>query len=271
MPFTTLNEDGFPVPVLAQKDAKLFEICAPFKFRHRAEEDWSLVPKSRADRITDLASVPGFLLWFVPRYGHHTLAALVHDQLVDTPPPGGRVKADTIFRDLLGELKVPWIRRWLMWTAVSLGTIWHARGFSRLRLAVWFAVVLGANLLIWQHAIAAVTELDPITWWFYESPAWIIGAVLVASVLLAPRFGLGLLAGVAFLYIFLPSVVVGLFTLVYLGAEKLARSILSGYNALAGKLPLQPVDNVPAVMTLSGPQTDDESVCPPTSGTQTAM
>lgn len=267
MAFTTLDENGFPVPVLAQIDHKNFEICVPFKFRHKQEDLWTTVPKENRYRRTDLASVPGFLLWLVPRYGAHTLAALVHDQLVKDPPSGGRVKADTIFRDLLGELNVPWIRRWLMWAAVSLGTMAHSRLLTKIRLVLWVIAVAVASAMIWQHAVAATTSFEPASWWFFGgSAASDVRVVALASILLAPRFGLGLLAGAAAVFLFVPTLAVGLFTLLYLMLEKTARTALSVYNWAARLLPISAVDNVPAVMTLSPPasaQRDDTPVCPP--------
>lgn len=264
MPFTTVDENGFPVPVLAQIDHKDFEICVPFKFRHKQQDPWTTVPKGKLSRRTDLASVPGFLLWLVPRYGAHTLAALVHDQLVKHPPSGGRVKADTIFRDLLGELNVPWIRRWLMWTAVSLGTTWHRGAQFRLRLVLWFVVVVCASAFTWQHAVATMTSYAPSSWLLFgDSVASDLSIVAGASILLAPRFGLGLLAGCAAMFLFVPSLAVGIFTGVYLLFEKLARVGLSAYNAATRVGLFSPVDNVPAVMTLAPPAGAHATVCPP--------
>lgn len=266
MSFTTLDEAGFPVPVLAQVDAKNFEICVPFKFRHQPQDPWTTVPKDDSSRKTDLASVPGFLLWFVPRYGVHTLAALAHDQLVDHPPPGGRVKADTIFRDLLGDLNVPWIRRWLMWTAVSLGTTWHRGNLFRIRLALWVLTVVCAASFIWQQVIAFTTPAEPLTWAVFGHGVMIdFGIIALASVFLAPRIGLALLGGGATVFLLIPTVVVVAFSGVYLLFEKLARSLLSLYNAAIRVTPFSAVDNVPAVMSLSAPAkvTQAGSHCPP--------
>jgi Protein of unknown function (DUF1353) len=111
-----------------------------------------LVPASEGDPfVTDLASVPRSLTWLVPRYGMYTKAALLHDYLCQTvgketiavyPTPAtadrrdvpptepqlirvvDRSDADEIFRLTMTELGVPWARRWLMWSAVSLATLW---------------------------------------------------------------------------------------------------------------------------------------------------
>jgi hypothetical protein len=86
---------------------------------------------------TDLASVPRSLTWLFPRYGRYSKAAVLHDFLCRefrSPPTEGaaaptvlplsdRSDADEVFRLLMQELGVPWLRRWLMWAAVSWTTL----------------------------------------------------------------------------------------------------------------------------------------------------
>ena len=45
---------------------------------------------------TDLASIPTFMRWFVNTYGLHTLAALLHDNLIVDTPNGGALESDTL-------------------------------------------------------------------------------------------------------------------------------------------------------------------------------
>jgi hypothetical protein len=255
VPFTTLDEKGFPVPVLAQVDRKQFEICVPFKYRQDDDAEWIIVPKNEDFLSTDLASVPGVLLWLVPRYGVHTLAALLHDQLVDDPETVDRNGADRIFRNALGELEVPWIRRWMMWAAVSLATMTQSL-IGKVRIIIWGSGVLLAAAMFWQHAFAALTDLKP---W---SSLWLFGAgmgsdlaiVAVLAFLFVPRIGLGLLAGATAMFIFVPTVAVIATTLVYLVVEKLARLGLSAYNrVVSGSFQVDPVANVPVVMALTDP------------------
>lgn len=91
---------------------------------------------------TDLASIPGFASWLVPRDGSHSPAAIVHDAMVlDDPdevpgydPPGiGREEADRIFREGMQHLGVWFLRRWMMWTAVSIVTFPQRYGDYRIR------------------------------------------------------------------------------------------------------------------------------------------
>lgn len=96
---------------------------------------------------TDLASVPHVLTWYAPRYGVYTRAAIVHDQLC-RDREGDRFQADLIFRKGMEELGVPLIKRWVMWTAVTWGTIAAnlARGLP-LTLVTAAAVVVGSLLI----------------------------------------------------------------------------------------------------------------------------
>lgn len=89
---------------------------------------------------TDLASVPRFMVWLIPRYGQYTRAAIIHDYLcqrgagpVDPerpyPAPYGplnlrdRSDADAVFRRIMRLVGVPRARRWLMWSAVTWATV----------------------------------------------------------------------------------------------------------------------------------------------------
>jgi hypothetical protein len=95
-----------------------------------------LVPNPAKPFSTDLASVPQIFTWLVPKTGEHLPAALLHDGLV--PPSAGtyigpritRQEADRIFRDGMRDLGTGWIRRWLVWTAVTFATEID-EGFSR--------------------------------------------------------------------------------------------------------------------------------------------
>lgn len=265
MPFTTVDGVEGPVPVLAQIGPKKFEICMPFRYQHKRGE-WQ-VPQSERYRETDLASVPGFLLWLVPRYGLHTLAALLHDQLVkpDARPDGGRVAADTIFRDALGELGVPWIRRWMMWAAVSLGTTVDSGILGKLRVAVWAAAVLPAVVMFWQHVLAAATAIEPWSAWliFGHGMLWDLAVVAGAAIVLAPRLGLGWLAGATAVFICVPTIFVGIVSVAYVVSEKAARSLLSAYNWVTERwFGAEPVNNVPVVMTSSSATAIRPRGCP---------
>ena len=72
---------------------------------------------------TDFASVPRAFVWFLPRYGRYTKAAILHDYLwrhrvADGTGGVSRRDADGLFRRVMRELDVPFLRRWIMWAAV---------------------------------------------------------------------------------------------------------------------------------------------------------
>jgi hypothetical protein len=80
---------------------------------------------------TDFASVPREFVWFIPRYGRYTKAAILHDYLCSKVVPAhtiSRIGADGIFRQAMRELGVPFLRRWIMWAAVRLGALTNSAG-----------------------------------------------------------------------------------------------------------------------------------------------
>jgi hypothetical protein len=80
---------------------------------------------------TDFASVPRAFVWFLPRYGAYTKAAILHDYLWRVAVPRGDLslpEADGIFRRAMRELHVPFLRRWIMWSAVRLGALMKRGG-----------------------------------------------------------------------------------------------------------------------------------------------
>jgi hypothetical protein len=74
---------------------------------------------------TDFASVPRAFVWFLPRYGRYTKAAIIHDHLwrEQVPHTITRIEADGIFRQAMRQLEVPFLRRWIMWAAVRWGAL----------------------------------------------------------------------------------------------------------------------------------------------------
>ena len=125
MPGRFTSVDGFASArvVVEQRSDTAFVLREGFRYRNDEEDlDFTVLPDDLPE--TDLASVPWFLRWFVPAYGRHSLAALLHDHLVENgdrlTPRVSRVRADEIFLQALEELGVPTLRRHLMWAAVNL-------------------------------------------------------------------------------------------------------------------------------------------------------
>jgi hypothetical protein len=99
---------------------------------------------------TDFASVPRAFVWFIPRYGRYTKAAILHDYLCSVAVPAGRIgriDADGIFRQAMRELGVPFLRRWIMWAAVRLGALTNPAGRKK-----WWTEA-------WRVALVAVVAL----------------------------------------------------------------------------------------------------------------
>jgi hypothetical protein len=81
-------------------------------------------------QTTDFASVPRIFIWFLPRYGRYTKAAILHDYLWEEKVPKGmsRLDADGLFRQAMRELNVPFLRRWIMWAAVRWAALFKPDG-----------------------------------------------------------------------------------------------------------------------------------------------
>jgi hypothetical protein len=105
--------------------------------REVGDDTWELVEslryKGNTDHFevpdgfrTDFASVPRAFQWLLPKYGRYTKSAILHDFLCDESKAGrfDRDDADGIFRRTMRELGVSFIRRWIMWAAVSSATRW---------------------------------------------------------------------------------------------------------------------------------------------------
>jgi hypothetical protein len=125
--------------VLRQVDPTNFNLEEPFQYLDDDGNPLWVVP---ATDVTDLASTPGFLTWLVPRYGRHTLAALLHDHLQDQniDHPVSSAAADTVFRDAMADTGVPLLLRWIMWTAVSARTRKNLGGISMITVILWLGL-----------------------------------------------------------------------------------------------------------------------------------
>jgi hypothetical protein len=221
-PFRKWASDRWAEVLLRQVDAKQFRLSQPFRYDNGARH--FDVPE---DDVTDLASVPRFLTWLVPRYGRHTLAALLHDHLQDVPTVTGE-QADELFRDAMGDTEVPLLRRWLMWSAVALRTQWNIGGLRKLRVLLWVAVFGLFALVVWPVAMLMLAFA-----FGRDALAFAAGAVVLAvalpvalSWLWGRRWKIGALAGVALTF-FTVQVVLVLFALVvYVGVEWLVEHVV---------------------------------------------
>lgn len=159
-----------------QKD---YELREPFEYVHRDGESY-VVPRSECLR-TDLASIPPFASWLVPKDGSHTQPALLHDAMIvkrgETPdyegPDVDDELADELFREGMRISGVLFFRRWIIWTAVAIRTFWiHGRTWSKLRLALSMTIFALFSLF----ALPDVLNLPQI--FRFRVILWLVGVLL---------------------------------------------------------------------------------------------
>lgn len=234
---------------LVQIDPSRFLVTKPFRFSDNAVEKMltdqlvesgksaddarRAVDDARAftptlENPTDMASIPRFMRWFETTYGPHTLAAIIHDQLIVNEPNGGALGSDTLsdrfFREMMRSAGVPWLKRWIMWSAVALRSRWAAGGIRRLSLGIWivlaitgiaaFVTAAGAALFGWAH---------PVDSWLL-----VLIAVLLPSAsapLWGKQYGASLVAAIAALWILPAGAFAALGYVVYQSLEFLAAKV----------------------------------------------
>ena len=112
--------------VVEQVDDKEWKVREPFSYGGQTDsyDVYDGMP-------TDFASVPRVFVWLLPRYGRYTKAAILHDLLWRERAADGKmswIDADGVFRRAMRELDVPFLRRWIMWSAVRWGALMKPRG-----------------------------------------------------------------------------------------------------------------------------------------------
>ena len=120
-----------------------------------------------AENPTDMASVPRYMRWFESAYGAHTLAAIIHDNLIVDEPNAGALGSDTLadrfFREMLGSAGVPCLKRWIMWTAVALRSRWAAGGTRRFSVIAWIVLaIVGIVSFVWGVGAALFDWSRPV-------------------------------------------------------------------------------------------------------------
>ncbi len=106
-------------------DSRNWELTADLAYQ--GDTDCFTVPRGF---VTDFATVPDFLVWAMNKTGPYTRAAVVHDWLIVSEIPDGRVTSrdtDGIFRRIMREEGVKLPKRWIMWAAVRWGALFNRR------------------------------------------------------------------------------------------------------------------------------------------------
>lgn len=196
-----------------------------------------LVPTDLTSFTTDLASVPLLAAWLVPRDGRHAPAAILHDALVQgdsTPVVADREDADAIFRDAMRLLGVRFLRRWMMWAAVSMLTMFKTATTSVRRIRT--GVLAGICIALLAIGFCSVWDLFDVP--MFSVLPWLddraLGAELVNGAVAAgvcaavvpllfwPRPRVGFVAVMALIPLAFPLAGVAVAFGVYLAAEALA-------------------------------------------------
>lgn len=144
-----------------------------------------LVPGDLESFETDLASVPAVFAWLVPRTGAHLPAALLHDGLVYSPGEApsyvstdghdvDRVEANRVFRDACADTGTGMVRRWLMWSAVTLSTMIQGHGTRWSPVVRWYfrVVALATVAVIALLGTAATLDLFDVRIAWIPSVPW---------------------------------------------------------------------------------------------------
>jgi len=151
-----------------------------------------LVPKDPTTFRSDLTSVPAIFTWLVPRTNAHLAAGLLHDALISLPGEQdayistdghniNRVEADRVFRDAMGDTGTSLMRRWLLWSAVTLGTIFSRNDLGMSRATRWryrIAIASSLEVIVYLGLSASFDFVDaPVRGfvqlpWMSERPWW---------------------------------------------------------------------------------------------------
>jgi hypothetical protein len=254
-PWRVVPDSGFEVDEphgsvgFIQIDKKRFLVRDAFRFSDptveqmliaRLMRDGKSAPEARTavddartftpttENPTDMASVPRYMRWFESSYGAHTLAAIIHDNLIVGELNGGALGSDTLadrfFREMMQSAGVPCLKRWIMWTAVALRSRWAAGGRRRLSVIAWILLaIVGIVSLIWGVGALLFDWSRPV-----DTAVLLVVAVLLpfaAAPLWGRQYGAGLVAAIAALWILPAAVLAGFGYLAYLILEWVARKL----------------------------------------------
>jgi hypothetical protein len=138
---------------------------------HGNTDDFVVPPHER----TDFASVPRIFVWFLPRYGRYTKAAILHDHLWRVAVPNGlsRLDADGIFRQAMRELGVPFLRRWIMWAAVRWGALTKPDGRRDWWKEAWRVLLVSVVALPIMMPAALVIVITLPVFYLVELLVWL--------------------------------------------------------------------------------------------------
>jgi hypothetical protein len=222
-----------------------------------------LVPVDLGSFETDLTSVPALFTWLVPKTGRHLPPALLHDGLVHAAgEPASylsteghvldRVAADRVFRTAMRDTDTGPVRSWLVWSAVTLATIWHGSvAWSRARHLRYLGAAGGTLLVVAVLGVLATLDLFDVVacipWMGADRPFWLelaggLAGAIVVPLLLGLTWGrfaaAGVISGIALAVLLHVTVLLGAISLAYLAAEWVGRRRPLAVVATAGAVVL---------------------------------
>ncbi len=216
---------------LRSVDGRAFTLLRTFGYRDDKHEEPFVVPADLSTFRTDLASVPDLFTWLVPRSGDFLPAAVLHDALVAPEryrgPRVERHEADRIFRRAMIGLGTGRVRAWLMWAAVTLGTLWWSRSLR------WRGALVALLGVVSVTGVLATLDffdvLDVLPWmgqrpWEQELALGALFALLVPSALslLWGRYRVaGVIVGVSLALLLHVTAVLLVLYAAYLALERL--------------------------------------------------
>ena len=179
-------DDGAEVDVKELEDDTNWELLRSLGYQ--GKQDHFVVP---IKMHTDFASVPRVFVWFLPRYGRYTKAAILHDYLWREKVVDGTLSlldADALFRRAMRELGVPFLRRWIMWAAVRWGALLKKGGWSGWWKESWRVLLITTLALPIVLPPAAVIVVALLAFYVVELATWAyLKLVEVASIRVRER------------------------------------------------------------------------------------
>lgn len=193
------------------EDRELFDLMQPIGYWDQHDRG-IVVPEDLSRFRSDLTSVPSLFTWLVPRTGAHLPAALIHDGLIhkEHEPQTyvadhtiDRHTADRILRDAMRDLGVSFVRRWLIWTGVTLATLWESRS---LRYRLTLIATIGIIVVLGVLATVDLLSTRAILPWMGSRPLWLefitggIAALVIPALLSVTWYSwwrAGVISGIA--------------------------------------------------------------------------
>ncbi|HET6949370.1 MAG TPA: DUF1353 domain-containing protein [Acidimicrobiales bacterium] len=193
-PFSPVDVPGATARFVLEQTGDACFAVAGDGFQYNGDPSIEVTPETLPK--TDFASIPRYMAWLVSRYGPHTPAVLVHDQLVvDGMPFSERRAADDLFLFIMRQIDVPPVSARLMWSAVTLATLWTGGRLRRAAVVLWGLLATAGIALL----VAGLVTLTP----------WLVAVALVGPAVGAlawgDRYVAGLVAGYALPVIAVPA------------------------------------------------------------------